>query len=349
MHGGVYVFAGGKAVRVDGSPDHVLGIASAGGTLYVNGGSTILAWSGWDGRRFAHSRVVVTGPHGFTGFNGIIAAPGGRRLYAGISLGGGTRNDSAHGTTPLANSVVSIDVATGAITTVATGYRQPWQFAFLPGHAAPLVSDLGQENLGAHRPPDFIIEARAGTDAGFPACPQHPTACVAAAPPFATFPAHASPMGLGVLGQRLYVALYAGTGAGPDVVSLPLTGGARPRPLLVGFRAPVVALGVHAGRVYAEIDRHGVRRLTRGGVRVSVDAVHGCTLAPMPRHALRDPEPLAVLFHEKDRSTASGLRFGTVEVLLADDAPIPRGYLPKIGAEAVARELGVPLLVDPQA
>jgi hypothetical protein len=62
-----------------------------------------------------------------------------------------------------------------------------------------------------------------------------------------------------------------------------------------------------------------------------------------------DVQALAVLFHEKDRSTASGLRFGTVEVLLADDAPIQRGYLPKIGAEAVARDLGVPLLVDPAA
>jgi hypothetical protein len=60
-------------------------------------------------------------------------------------------------------------------------------------------------------------------------------------------------------------------------------------------------------------------------------------------------QALAVLFHEKDRSTASGLRFGTVEVLIADDAPIQRGYLPKIGAEAVARDLGVPLLVDPAA
>jgi hypothetical protein len=60
-------------------------------------------------------------------------------------------------------------------------------------------------------------------------------------------------------------------------------------------------------------------------------------------------QALAVLFHEKDRSTASGLRFGVVEVLVADDAPIQRGYLPKLGAEAVARDLGVPLLVDPAA
>jgi hypothetical protein len=64
---------------------------------------------------------------------------------------------------------------------------------------------------------------------------------------------------------------------------------------------------------------------------------------PMPSKT----RPLAVVFHEKDRSPVTGLRFGIVEVLLADDAPVHRGFMPKIGAEAVARELGVPLLFDP--
>ena len=63
---------------------------------------------------------------------------------------------------------------------------------------------------------------------------------------------------------------------------------------------------------------------------------------------MRQARPLAVLFHEKERSTASGLRFGVVEVLLSDNASVQqRGLLPKLGAEAVARELGVPLVVDP--
>ena len=55
--GGVYLLKGGKAVKVAGSPAHVFGLASAGGTLYVSGGTTsaddkILAWSGWNGTRF---------------------------------------------------------------------------------------------------------------------------------------------------------------------------------------------------------------------------------------------------------------------------------------------------------
>ena len=59
-----------------------------------------------------------------------------------------------------------------------------------------------------------------------------------------------------------------------------------------------------------------------------------------------ETRPLAVGFHEKDRSPVTGLRFGVVEVLVADDAPVHRGFMPKIGAEAVARQLGVPLLFD---
>jgi hypothetical protein len=57
-------------------------------------------------------------------------------------------------------------------------------------------------------------------------------------------------MGLAAVGGRLYVALFGGTGKGPEVVSMPLAGG-RYAPALVGFAAPVVALGSHGGKVYA--------------------------------------------------------------------------------------------------
>jgi hypothetical protein len=57
-------------------------------------------------------------------------------------------------------------------------------------------------------------------------------------------------MGLGVLGKHLFVALFSGTGKGPEVVSLPTTGG-KSTPVLTGFKAPVVALATHGGLVYA--------------------------------------------------------------------------------------------------
>ena len=55
-------------------------------------------------------------------------------------------------------------------------------------------------------------------------------------------------------------------------------------------------------------------------------------------------QPLAVLFHEEDHSPASGLRFGRVEVLLRGQGWVGQGLLPWIGARAMARRLGVPLL-----
>ncbi len=249
--GGVYVLKGGKPVKIPGSPPHVFGIAYHAGTLYVSGGvrtGGIYAWSGWNGTRFAKSRVVFAPRKGFNSFNGIAVGPDGK-LYAGVSLGDAKKADYSKGSTLYANDVVSIDPASGAVNVVATGMRQPWQPVFVPGHDGPLIADLGQENLGKKRPIDRVVEAGQGTDFGFPSCPAKPATCSSYDKPFAVFPAHASPMGLGALGGKLYVALFGGTGKGPMVVSLPLSGG-KFAPALVGFAAPVVALATHGGKVY---------------------------------------------------------------------------------------------------
>jgi glucose/arabinose dehydrogenase len=253
VRGGVYVVRNGKPARLTGSPAHVVGLAYRTGTLYVSEcgcgtPSRILAWSGWNGRRFTKSRTVVTGPKNFTGFNGI-ALDRDSTLYAGVSVGDKKRDDYSSGTTEYANSVVAIDPPTGEISAVATGMRQPWQPVFVPGHRGALVADLGQENLGKKHPVDRIVEVTEGADFGFPACPAKPAACASYDKPFAIFPPHSSPMGLAALRGRLYVALFLGDGRGPEVVSMPIAGG-RYRPALVGFPAPVVALGSHAGRIY---------------------------------------------------------------------------------------------------
>jgi glucose/arabinose dehydrogenase len=181
--------------------------------------------------------------------NGVAVGRDGK-LYTGISLGPRKRDDYAKGTTPYANDVVTVDPGTGAISVAATGMRQPWQPLFVPGHAGPLFADLGQENLGKKRPVDRIVEVTPGANFGFPSCPAKPSTCAKYDKPFATFPAHSSPMGLAAVGGKLFVALFTGTGKGPEVVAMPLTGG-KYAPALVGFAAPVVALGAHGGRIYA--------------------------------------------------------------------------------------------------
>jgi glucose/arabinose dehydrogenase len=253
VKGGVYLLAGGRAVRLPGSPAHVVGLAYRDGTLYVSEcgcgtPSRILAWRGWDGRRFTSSRVVVTGPKNFTGFNGISVGGDGK-LYAGVSVGDKKTDDYARGTTRYANSVVSIDPRSGEISPVAAGMRQPWQPVFVPGHSGPLVADLGQENLGKKRPLDRIVEIKNGADFGFPLCPAKRAACQRYDKPFATFPAHSSPMGLAALRGKLYVALFNGVGKGPEVVAMPLSGG-RYSAALIGFAAPVVALGARGSKLY---------------------------------------------------------------------------------------------------
>jgi outer membrane protein assembly factor BamB len=246
--GGVYVVAGGKARVLAAAPAHVSGLAFANGTLYVSGDDELVALSHWNGRTFTKSRVITAGPAGFRGFSGIAVGRNGR-VYAGVANRLDGTDDYAAGTTPYANDVVSVDPSTGRIGVVSTGIRQPWQLLFAPGHAGPLATDLGQDNLGAKRPPDFVVEATPGADFGFPSCPAQPATCAAYAKPFLQLAPHASPMGLAYSNGKLYIALYTGLGKGPEVVSLPVRGG-RIVPFLTRFPSPIIALGAHAGRLY---------------------------------------------------------------------------------------------------
>jgi glucose/arabinose dehydrogenase len=245
--GGVYILGGGKATRVPGSPQHVYGVAAAKNTLYLSTSQALLAWSGWNGTRFQKTRVVRT-PDGYGSFRGPAVGPDGL-IYVGADPD----------TEPTPNSTasfVSVDPATGSTSVVATGIRQPWQPLFLPGHALPLVSALNQDDLGPNRPRDYLLAIKRGANYGFPTCPATPSTCANYAQPLVRFPAHASPMGLGYLNGKLYVALYGGLGKGPVVVSMP-PGGGTPTPFLSGFPAPVIALGTAGGNVFTG-DQSGV-------------------------------------------------------------------------------------------
>lgn len=250
--GGVYLLRGGKAVRLQGSPKHVFGLAASKGTLYLSTRGTLLAWSGWDGTRFQRTRVIRTrDPIG--GFRGLALGPDGL-IYVGAD------------TTPVpppppAASLLSVDPATGSTDVIATGMRQPWQLVFLPGHALPLVTDLNQDDLGPHRPLDYLVAITRGADYGFPACPANPRTCAIYSQPLVKLPAHSSPMGIAYLGGKLYLALYGGLGKGPVIVSMP-PGGGRPTPVVSGFPAGVIALGSAGGSLYAGDQSGAIYRVT---------------------------------------------------------------------------------------
>jgi glucose/arabinose dehydrogenase len=246
--GGVYILGGGKAIRVPGSPEHVYGLAAGKNTLYLSTSQSLLAWSGWDGRRFRKTRVIRT-PDGYGTFRGLAVGPDGL-----IYLGANT--DPPPPKPNPSDSFVSVDPATGAAKIIATGIRQPWQPLFLPGHALPLVSDLNQDDLGPNRPRDYLLAITRGANYGFPSCPATPSTCANYSQPLVQFRAHSSPMGLGYLNGKVYIALYGGLGKGPVVVSMPPKGG-KPTPFVSGFPAGVIALGTARGSLYAG-DQSGV-------------------------------------------------------------------------------------------
>jgi len=246
--GGVYILGGGKAIRVPGSPSHVYGLAAAKNTLYLSTSQALLAWSDWDGTRFRTSRVINT-PDGYGTFRGLTVGPDGL-IYVGANTDPPPPKPNA------SDSFVSVDPATGATGIIAIGIRQPWMPLFLPGHALPLVSDLNQDDLGPKRPLDYLLAIKRGANYGFPVCPANPSTCPNYTQPLVHFPAHSSPMGLGYLKGKLYVALYGGLGKGPVVVSMAPSGGT-PTPFVSGFPAGVIALGTAGGGLYAG-DQSGV-------------------------------------------------------------------------------------------
>jgi glucose/arabinose dehydrogenase len=245
--GGVYVLAKGRAARMAGSPPFSYGLAWHRGTLYISAGTELLAWSGWTGGKFTHRRTLYTAPAGFTGFNGL-AFGANNRLYVGVNLGDG--NDHGPATAPYQYDILSLTPRGTDVRVVAQGIRQPWQFAFPIGSSSPFVSDLGQD-LGAKNPPDLLLRVRPGQDYGFPKCNRtERRRCRGYAKPARRFIAHSDPMGLAIVGQRLYISEF-GAATPARVISIPLTGG-KGRVELSGFarHSNIVGLGAQNGWIY---------------------------------------------------------------------------------------------------
>jgi glucose/arabinose dehydrogenase len=243
--GGLFVLAGGKATRLADSPPAVFGLAWRAGTLYVSAGTKLLAYRGWNGTAFSGVKTIYTGKKGFAGFNGLAFGPDGR-LYSGLSLD--EKYDHTQNPNPLSQSVVSMTAAGKDLRVVAKGLRQPFQLVFPAGAHHPYVTVLQQDK--GKVPADEIVVAKTGQDYGFPKCnPSMATDCKAYARPLVLLPKHASPMGIAAIGKTLYVALFSGSGKGPEVVTVPTSGGT-PKPFLTGFVAPVIGLGIDRGTVY---------------------------------------------------------------------------------------------------
>ena len=181
-----------------------LGLTWFRGKLYVASTLSrvtgiIARYSGFDGRRFAHRRVIIPalsiGPHAL----GTIAPGPNGRLY----LGAGAEQNTLAGGHETSGTVVSFKGDGSDLRIEARGLRGPFGLAFLPGTASLLVTDNGRDDLGVSRPPDELNLVRdvthAAPDFGFPDCyDQGGRPCAATSRPLALLPAHAGVGGVAV-------------------------------------------------------------------------------------------------------------------------------------------------------
>ncbi|MDQ2813750.1 MAG: hypothetical protein M3Z75_18245 [Actinomycetota bacterium] len=259
-NGGVYVLKNGAAVKIASPLKFVAGLAWHDNNLYISGAVLahghpswrLSSWGGWNGKTFTVRKTLFVAGKGFDGFNGIGFGADGR-LYVGVDVGLTDGND--HG--PATKSPYLYDILTFCangtdMRVFAKGMRQPWQFAFQPGSNAPFVTDLGQDS-GAKNPPDFVLHVNAGDNYGFPACNHTvPGKCWNFTKPFRSFAPHTDLMGIAVQAGTLYMTSFTGKngkGPGGEVFTLCLNSSVL-KPLLTGFVAPVVGLGLSHGYVY---------------------------------------------------------------------------------------------------
>jgi glucose/arabinose dehydrogenase len=259
-NGGVYVLKGGAAVKIASPLRFVAGLAWHCNKLYISGGVLahgrpswrLISWSGWNGTTFTVRKTLFVAGKKFDGFNGIGFGANGR-LYVGVDVGLTDGNDHGPPTTsPHVYDILTFRANGKDMQVFAKGIRQPWQFAFRPGSNAPFVTDLGQDT-GATNPPDFVLHVRAGDNYGFPKCNHTvPGNCRGFAKPFRTFAPHTDLMGIAVHAGTLYLTSFLGKGAkgpGGEVFTLGLHSHVL-KPLIKGFVAPTVGLGLHHRYIY---------------------------------------------------------------------------------------------------
>jgi len=261
-----YLPRGAKHPRHVASGLHTaLGLRWYGGKLYVShvvspSRGRVTALSGFDGKRFATRTAVLPrlriGRHTV---DSIVADTATGRLLVGV----GSVGD--HSGPP--GRVLSFRPDGSDVRTEATGLRNPYGLAFVPGTRRLLITDNARDDLGLRRPPDELnladLDLPATPRFGFPRC-DHPPCRI----PLVKLPPHASTDGLAVKKGRngttiAYVAEYGSSFSanptGRDVRRITLTrlgGSYRARVKVVQrfpFNDPLGAAIGPDGRLYVSL------------------------------------------------------------------------------------------------
>ncbi len=235
----------------------------------------VVAYSGFDGRRFARSRVVVDGlPVGRHRVDSLAAGRDGR-LYLGV----GSLSDHGRASDPRSAAIVSFRPrGEPRLRVEARGLRNPYGLAFAPGGRLLLVSEHGRDDLGLRSPPDEVNLVRPRGRArwyGFPECwGQGGRPCRGAVPPLVRLAAHSAPGAVAVArrfgrwGRSAFVTRFGssfrGNPTGGDVVRVSLSRLGRRRKAHVerfatgfGHQEPLGAAVGPGGALYVSLWKSG--------------------------------------------------------------------------------------------
>ena len=147
--GGVYLLSHGTAKRLSGSPPVSFGIVWHNGTLYVSALNKLLAWSGWNGKKFTKQRVFYTAPKNFPGFNGLGFGANGR-LYVGVDVG--ETNDHAPATAPFQYDFVSFGTSGASRRSWRKAFASRGRWHFRRGRTRPMSPTWARTRARRTRP-----------------------------------------------------------------------------------------------------------------------------------------------------------------------------------------------------
>jgi glucose/arabinose dehydrogenase len=246
---GVYLIGARATARRVLSVPTGAAVAWWAGRLLVATSGHLAAYPGFDGA-FAKESLLLTGLPAWV--NAVAVGPGGRIW---ITIGGDC--DSCAPTANFAGTVLELQPDGGEPTIVARRLRQPYGLAFPPGSPTPLVTAVGQDDLGVAAPPDAIVRATPDADFGFPGCNwADPATCSGFTAPVVLLAPHTTPTGIAVIGPTAYIGAY-----GPRSLLRMAVAGSKPAPFVTGFPSPVVAVGANHGHLYVGVESGTIYRI----------------------------------------------------------------------------------------
>jgi len=254
------------------------GMAVIGGELFVANANALVAFPFTAGQSTitAKPRVVTELPSGYNHHwtKSLVASPDGRMLYVGV---GSNSNVGENGLAMEKGraAIWQIDPKSGRYAIFAGGLRNPVGIAFNPASGALWTVVNERDELGNDLVPDYLTSVKQGAFYGWPFSyygqnvdtrpPADPAMVAKAiAPDYALGP-HVAALGLTfATGQMLSPQFASGAfigehgswnrkpASGYQVVFVPFAGampaaGAKPIPVLTGFRVGNVAYGRPVG------------------------------------------------------------------------------------------------------